>query len=315
MAYNYTGADISYAQGNANPANYPGSFVIINASRANVGLVTGSHYHQQVDAFRAAGKEVGHYFFNGPVDVATSANYFVDNLYKYKAGDALVLDIEATGVVAWTPAQALVFAQVVYARMGVKIGLYLNKDLMDSYDWSVLVSFGCWLWIAYYNPNPPALKWWSEAKIWQTSSSGYDHDKATTTLAEISGGVAPAPVKKKGKNSMTTLYYTELPTPVPAPYAAGKLFGLAGDGVGTAAWLETQDQTLANQLAGFHGVSEQAVFLSWQSFQNWRIAYRTAAPVAGADVAAPNVDIDGIATAVAAKVIPAIPTEFVASSS
>lgn len=87
----------------------------------------------------------------------------------------------------------------------------------------------------------------------------------------------PAP-QKKAKNSMSTLYIDESTTP--------PTFALAGDGEGEAAWLEFTDQALANDLAGFHGISQRAVKLGPVSFAEWRAKYLGSVP------AAPAEDID-----------------------
>jgi len=197
------GVDISYAQANYTPGGE--QFIIINASRANNGgLNVGSYYHRQVDTARAYGKEVGHYFFNGNIDVSACANFFVDNLYDFRTGDVLVLDVESeggTGTVAWNPARAIQFAQIVKARTGQTIGIYLNKSLMNGSDWSAVVAFGCWLWIAYYQDNPPAISYWPDWTMWQyTSAGGLDRNKSQKSLAQISGGVTPVKDEEEDMN-------------------------------------------------------------------------------------------------------------------
>lgn len=189
------GVDISYAQANYQPGGE--SFIIVNASRANVGLAVGSWYHRQVDTARAHGKEVGHYFFNGNVNPTTCATYFVDNLYDLRAGDVLVLDVEAeggTGTAAWTPAQSLEFARVVYKRTGKKVGIYLNQSLMNGSDWSAVVAFGCWLWIAYYNPSPPTIRWWPDWTMWQYTSTPIDRNRSQHPVSHIAGAGAATPI-------------------------------------------------------------------------------------------------------------------------
>lgn len=198
VAYPYSGADISYAQGNPAASAFPGQFVVINASRGNVGLVVGSEYHNQVNTMRAAGKWIGHYFFNGdsnsgPSPLA-SANFFVANLYNHALSDVLILDVESTGVVAWTPAQALVFAKQVFALTGKKIGIYLDQSLLKQ-DWSALVAFGCWLWLADYSGGLYPSGNWPVATMVQTSSAGFDHDLSSKTFAEINGTVTPVLVE------------------------------------------------------------------------------------------------------------------------
>lgn len=175
------GVDVSYAQG----AYHPGGedFVICNAARANVGLTVGSQYRTQVANARAAGKHVGHYFFNGNIDPVACANYFADHLL-YQPGDSLWLDVESepgTNTTAWSPAQALAFINQVRTRVGVTPGIYLNRSLMDGEDWSAVVATGAPLWIAYYNPTPPPIKWWPTWTVWQYTSTPIDRNKAQAT--------------------------------------------------------------------------------------------------------------------------------------
>lgn len=81
-----------------------------------------------------------------------------------------------------------------------------------------------------------------------------------------SGGVtAPVPTKRKARSKMSTLFVNI--------DAAPPTFALAGDGEGEAAWLEFTDQKLANELAGFHGISQKAVELGDVSFREWRDKY------------------------------------------
>lgn len=198
MPYPLEGPDTSYAQGNVDPANFPGQFAIVNASRANIGLATGSYYHQQVDAFRRAGRHVGHYFFNGNVDPVECANYYVNNLYA-KPGDSHWLDSESepgTKTVAWVPDTALAFMQTVKQRIGIVPGIYLNHSLLTSHDWTRVKNFGAKLWLAWYNDTLPAdIPYWGAPTIWQYTSSGYDHNRALAALgtASTGGGATPLP--------------------------------------------------------------------------------------------------------------------------
>jgi hypothetical protein len=192
----FDGVDVSYAQGNYRPGAE--SFVICNASRANIGLAVGSMYRQQVANARAAGKHVGHYFFNGNIDPTICADFFVNNL-TYQAGDSLWLDVESeasTGTVAWSPTQALAFLVRVKARLGVMPGVYLNRSLMDGQNWSTVVAFGAALWIAYYNPTPPPIKWWPDWSVWQYTSTPLDMNKAQSmSLASVAAApLPPGPV-------------------------------------------------------------------------------------------------------------------------
>lgn len=191
--YPLEGPDLSYAQGNANPANFPGQFAIINASRANVGLAVGSYYHRQVDAFRAAGRHILHYFFNGNVNATVCGQFFVANLYE-QPGDDYMLDVEdepSTGTVHWNPAQVLAFDDVVFASRGKHLRLvYLNRSIRDAYDWSAVRARGIELHLAWYNATLPANDEWGDPLAWQYTSAGYDHNRARADLLTTAVGTA-----------------------------------------------------------------------------------------------------------------------------
>jgi hypothetical protein len=197
-----SGIDTSYIQGNFTPSGV--NFTIINASRANNGgLGVGSYYHAQVDNARSAGVEIGHYFFNGDGDgTATAtqcADFFVDNLYGYRTGDALVLDVEyeeSSGTVAWNPSQVLAFAQRVFERTGVKIGVYLNLSLIRGSDWSAVVAFGCWLWVAWPGDESEIVTGaWPDWTMWQyTIVDNLDRNYSKAPLAQLSGGSTSQPL-------------------------------------------------------------------------------------------------------------------------
>ena len=178
------GVDVSWVQGNYRPGAE--SFVIVNASRGNQGyLQVGSAYRAQVANARAAGKHVGHYFFNGNLDPAACADFFVKNLL-YQPGDSLWLDCEAepsSGTYAWGPAQAAAFNARVMAQGLPCPGTYLNRSLMDGANWSPFVAQGARLWIAYYNPSPPPIKWWPTWTLWQYTSTPMDRNRAQGALA------------------------------------------------------------------------------------------------------------------------------------
>lgn len=204
-----TGIDTSFVQRDFTPSGV--NFTIINASRANNGgLDVGSFYHAQVDNARGVGVEIGHYFFNGDGDghaTATQcADFFIDNLYGYRTGDALVLDVEyeeSTNTAAWTPDQVLAFAQRVYQRTGVKIGVYLNLSLIRGSDWSAVVDFGCWLWVAWPGDESEIVTGaWPEWTMWQyTIIDNLDRNYSKASLASLSGGKSTIGAKMAGKVS------------------------------------------------------------------------------------------------------------------
>jgi GH25 family lysozyme M1 (1,4-beta-N-acetylmuramidase) len=185
-----TGIDVGTSQAGLNFNAQPGSFVIVKASGANVGLYVAPHYRDEVDGARAAGKEIGHYFFNGNRDPRACAEYFFANLHDFRSGDVLVLDIEgerSTSTGAWSASQALAFATRVKELTGVSVGIYLNLSLMRGDNWAALVALGCWLWIAYPG-SEPSIAWWPTWTMWQyTIAGGVDQNYSKLTLAEIRG--------------------------------------------------------------------------------------------------------------------------------
>lgn len=79
------------------------------------------------------------------------------------------------------------------------------------------------------------------------------------------GSTQPAPGINpviRRNNNMSSLYYTTV--------NGVTTFALAGDGSGSAAWLETADQAFANALAGQHGT---AAYLTPASFSQWKSFY------------------------------------------
>lgn len=202
------GFDSSWIQGNYQPPAWA-SFGIANASRANVGLTVGSHYHEQVNNFRNAGIEVGHYFFNGNIDPTTCADFFVDNLHDFRAGDTLWLDCEGeagTGTSAWTGGNAFVWIQRVIARLGVpagSVGVYANASVLNAGDWGPVAALGCPLWVAAwgFTPDADTIAPWADWAVWQDGNrDGVDHNLAKTALAAFSGAAIPTARQRKDED-------------------------------------------------------------------------------------------------------------------
>lgn len=198
--------DVSYANG----AYVPGGedLVIVNASRANIGLAVGSYYARQVDAARSAGKRVGHYFFNGNIDPVACARFFVANLHDYRPGDLLAIDCEyesSTGTVAWNPAQALAFLGTVVAMTGApwsRTAVYINRSIRGQWDWSPLWSKGALRWIASPGADP------GDWDIWQyDSAGGLDRNHVrTAALAGLSATPIQNAIPQGGADMLAVQY-------------------------------------------------------------------------------------------------------------
>ena len=180
MGYLY-GVDVSWPNGNYYPAPED-RYVIAGAVSLDGGSAfVQSTYHRQVDNARAEGKDVGHYAFNGRTNRMTPeqfADYFVDNLYDYRLGDVLVLDVESSeggAYRAWTPDEARRFRNRVQSRIATRLGVYGNRSDMGKAGWGVLHGQGTWLWIAW--PGSESYlssigEWGDDWQIWQYSSEG-----------------------------------------------------------------------------------------------------------------------------------------------
>ena len=173
------GIDISYWQGAIDFAAVKAAgaaFVIHKAGGSNASRYTDSKYASKAQQVRAAGLELGHYWMNGGGDAVDDANYFVDNLQQYRAGDPLILDVESIdGYTAWSPDKALAFLQQVRNRLpNSNIYVYMNSAQLGSSDWSAVARYGAKLWIANYgneSGNPaaqsPSSGPWPHWSIWQ----------------------------------------------------------------------------------------------------------------------------------------------------
>jgi hypothetical protein len=80
------------------------------------------------------------------------------------------LDIEAIdGVPAYTPAQALEFTREFQkTHAGAVFEIYLNRALINTYDWQPLIDDGHLLWVATLDgTRVPAVGEWEEPSIVQ----------------------------------------------------------------------------------------------------------------------------------------------------
>lgn len=199
MAWAHTGVDVSWPQNSYMPTGQ--GFEIVGAFTNDGGgaFVTHQTYHTQVDNAIGLGEDHGIYIFNGPGDQAVAfAQYCAANLYRFGPNDSVWLDVEtqSNGNPAYTPAQALAFIQEFHRLTGIIPGVYLNASEMNSFDWSALVAYGVLLWLAYYHPYLPPLKWWSVATMQQYTSTPLDQDYSLLTQAEIR-------IKQEGNTAMT----------------------------------------------------------------------------------------------------------------
>ncbi|MFT9238785.1 MAG: peptidoglycan-binding protein [Bifidobacterium aquikefiri] len=172
------GQDISRWQGSIN-INALGSFVIVKAGGSDIGYYyTDSMYARNARAVRAAGKGLGHYYFNGYADPTSAANYFVNNLVGYRKGDPLVYDAEESRFVS--PAAVQAWVNQVRARLGsdANVYVYMSSSVTRAYNWSSVAASGVKLWVANYGRNDgayhgtPKVAYWDRFYIHQYTSAG-----------------------------------------------------------------------------------------------------------------------------------------------
>lgn len=128
--------------------------------------------NQLARARKVVGLIVGHYWMNGDkndLTPTTSAQYFAKEV-PLEEGDLLGLDIEAIdGVPAYTPEQALEFTREFRkTHPGAVFEIYLNRALINTYDWTPLKEEGHLLWVATLDgTRVPAVGEWEEPSIVQ----------------------------------------------------------------------------------------------------------------------------------------------------
>jgi Glycosyl hydrolases family 25. len=212
------GVDTSWPQGDYQPGSE--SFVFVGASSADGGsLFVQFTYAQQVDNARRAGKEVGHYFFNGAVDPVAAANFFAENLHDYRPGDGIALDVESSGsgtIPAWSWGDAEKWVDQVAARLHIPtsaVGIYCDMSTVNRPGGQGLVTRGCWLWIAWPGPESQiSTGAWHDWTIWQYGINGVDVDKAKTPLQQLTAGptslTPPAAEEEDDNMKSVQMHYT-----------------------------------------------------------------------------------------------------------
>ena len=172
------GHDISRWQGAIN-VNALGSFVIVKAGGSDIGYYyTDPMYVRNAKAVRAAGKQLGHYYYNGYADPTAAANSFVNGLVSYRTGDPLVYDAEESRFVS--PAKVMAWVQQVRSRLGAdaNVYVYMSSSVTRAYNWSSVAASGVKLWVANYGSNngayhgSPSVAYWDKWLIHQYTSVG-----------------------------------------------------------------------------------------------------------------------------------------------
>lgn len=148
-----------------------------------------------------------------------------------------------------------------YQYQGGNLAAYPGTS---NHGWATAVDFGGEVYTGswtqghrWLQANAAAYGWWwagknfGQIEYWHWEFDGAYTGTPTTDQSAI----------YRRNNNMASLYYkTE----------GGLAFALAGDGVGSAGWLEFTDQSLANALAMQHG---NAALLGLASWNGWKAKY------------------------------------------
>lgn len=173
-----TGADLGSSQKDFDFQKFfdaGGDFVIIKFGGGNASDSPYQSPHagdQLTRARKVPGLICGHYWMNGDkggLTPTTSAQYFARHI-PLMEGDLIGLDIEAIdGVAAYTPEQALEFTREFQKyHAGAVFEIYLNRALINAYDWQPLIDDGHLLWVATLDgTREPAVGEWGEPSIVQ----------------------------------------------------------------------------------------------------------------------------------------------------
>lgn len=221
------GIDISSHQEGLNAGSIDADFVIVKATEGT-GYVN-PLCDPMYQAAKSAGKKLGVYHFarNSVNSSDAEADYFTNNTKGYVKQSIPILDWEdATADVAW----ALRWLQRVEATIGVKPMIYMSESVVNSYDWSSVVSAGYGLWVAKYRDYAadfnydmsgagaaPSVKYWPFYAMWQWTSAGRLGGWGGNLDLNVFYGDAAAWDKYAGgAPSATPVAPVEQPKPAPA---------------------------------------------------------------------------------------------------
>lgn len=214
------GIDVSYSQGlNLDYAAAKAGgidFCILKVGGSNGGTrYPDSKYGRHEPAARAAGMQIGHYWFNGGSDPRGDADYFMQ-VAHYRPGDVIALDLETDpGTTPWNDAQACQFADRIQELTGVIPMTYTYRDLLNRNQYSGMHARGSKLWIAWPGGEDKLQglgPWGTEWTIWQYTIApipgynvGVDRNISKVPLSEVHG--SPEPEKEEEYDMATGAFY------------------------------------------------------------------------------------------------------------
>lgn len=219
------------------------AFAIVKAGGSQIASspYVSPYYTRQVDSARSAGMKVGHYWLTGDYQTPTAAaDYFVDHLHGYVAGDVLAVDDEVldTSKVLWDDAKVATFLNRVKSRVPTAVlWFYTGADnLRTKGPWTSTIATGAKLWVASYGVNDGT---YHGAPDIGSAYPSYAVHQYTSTAALY--GVAKLDRDRAFVSAFTRSSSSPSPTPTPSPSPTLPKTTTQSDGVpGTVFWQRAQ---------------------------------------------------------------------------
>lgn len=197
--------DLSNNNGSKNIADYPADAYMFKATEGT-GFVD-KYCDPFVQQAIKAGKPFGVYHFINGEDWRAQTDFFLNNVKGYVGKGILVLDYEMYGRQGTGILKQML--DRIQQKTGIKALVYTSASVLFEEDFSEIVKADYGLWVAAYQSKFPALKHWSNAVMWQYTSTPYDKnyfygDKNTWKAYATAG---------KGKNNESANSSSQIPTP------------------------------------------------------------------------------------------------------
>lgn len=197
--------DLSNNNGSKNIADYPADAYMFKATEGT-GFVD-KYCDPFVQQAIKAGKPFGVYHFINGEDWRAQTDFFLNNVQGYVGKGILVLDYEMYGRQGTGILKQML--DRIQQKTGIKALVYTSASVLFEEDFSEIVKADYGLWVAAYQSKFPALKHWSNAVMWQYTSTPYDKnyfygDKNAWKAYATAG---------KGKNNESANSSSQIPTP------------------------------------------------------------------------------------------------------
>ncbi|MGL9846129.1 lysozyme [Enterococcus sp. DIV0765f] len=164
--------DLSNNNGSKNIKDYPADAYMFKATE---GCNFVDRYCDQfVQQAIQAGKPFGVYHFIDGSNWQTQTDFFVQNVQGYIGKGILVLDYEMYGRQGTCVLKQML--DRIQQKTGIKALVYTSASVLFEEDFSEIVKADYGLWVAAYQSSFPKIKHWSNAVMWQYTSTPYDQN-------------------------------------------------------------------------------------------------------------------------------------------